>query len=85
MDKDMRGSFRKNKKKEPGSNQPDIRGKAMIFGRSVLISAWKMETHGDAWYAIRFTEETGMSNASPRKEDAKLPGGLEEMDDDVPF
>ena len=55
--RDNSGSLFKNKKKEPGSNQPDLQGDCMVDGVKKQFSAWtKVTKEGDKWLSIQFKE-----------------------------
>lgn len=97
--KDNSGSLFVNDKRQPGSQQPDRSGSALIDGVEYWVSGWiKKKQDGSAWLSLAFKQKeqrppkiTGGGKASGSgggSVHGAMPGkssGFDDMDDDIPF
>jgi hypothetical protein len=74
--KEMQGSIFKNPKKQPGDNQPNARGDALIDGRVLKISAWtNVDRNGVPYQKMTFEWEdqsASFQKPAPRKAEVNL-------------
>lgn len=85
-------SLFKNDKKTPGSNQPDMRGKAMINGQVFKISAWSKGTGDSKFLSGKIELDTYVpAQSAPTNQAPVNPGqgevipGVDAEQDDLPF
>ncbi len=75
--------------KKQNDKQPDYRGKGMVNGKEVQVSAWKrVASNGGNYLSLSFQEPfKGEKKEQVRQESVsqKTVNSYEGMDDDIPF
>lgn len=88
--RDNSGSLFKNDKKTE-EKHPNVKGSAMVGGVEYWVSAWtKKDKNGNPWQSLAFTKKEAKEDApaektTPPQSKEPLPGGFDQMDDDIPF
>jgi hypothetical protein len=84
------GSFSLFKNDKAGNEaRPDYRGEGKdLTGNAIEVAAWLKDGGNGKFMSCRFKLKGERPQQVPKPEPkptAKLPGGLEQMDDDIPF
>ncbi len=79
-DNNMTGVLFKNDKKEPGSKQPDYRGKCEIGGKVLEIAAWIREGEKGKFMSLKFQEPRQQEKPAPKRDSA-----FDDMNSDIPW
>ena len=81
--KENSGSLFKNDKKKE-DNHPNATGSALIGGVEFWVSAWtKKDKNGNPWQSLSFRRKDDVRQV--QKEPSNAGGGIQDMDDDIPF
>lgn len=85
--KDNSGSLFVNDRQQPGSQQPDRSGSAMIDGVEYWVSGWLKKTQdGQTWLSLAFKRKEQRTGPPTRSAPAQKPSsGFDDMDSDIPF
>lgn len=77
------GTLFKNDRKET-DNHPDYKGDILIGGQEYWLSAWIKQGQKGKFMSIA-AKPKDQRQLQPQKAAPKLPGNIQDMDDDLPF